>query len=341
MRRRVEHMNQVGRAVNCNLETKLPNLRRVDVAASSPENDALIAFYVGAAKSKATQRAYASDLREFLATGGRIPASSDEIVRYLAVSSDLALSTLKRRLAALADAHATAGHPDPTKAPLVRTVLRGIARVHGAHVLSPLPLQSLDLVRTITAIPTDLAGFRDKAVLLVGFASALRRSELVGLDVDAINLTFNPARISIRQSKTDPFGQGQLVPLPRLNGSLCPVEALCAWMSAAKIERGPVFRSITRWGGVGDAALSAASVTLIVRKRALRAGVPLERLSAHSLRSGFAVSAVAAGMALPLIQGVTRHKTLGGVAAYVKMAGPPNATSMRALIYGEPRVEQT
>lgn len=290
-----------------------------------------VAYYLEAAQSAATRTAYASDVREYLSLGGCLPATMADVAEYLAFSGHLSLATLKRRLAALADVHASAGLADPTKSPVIRKLLRGIARVHGAASVSAAPLRADDLARVVAAIPSDLGGLRDKALLLVGFACALRRSELVALHVNDVSLIDGRSTLVVRRSKSDQFGQGRQLALPQLNGPLCPVAALKGWLTAARIESGAVFRAINRWKQVGTAALSSATVRDLIRLRAKKAGIACDGLSAHSLRSGFAVSALDAGMSLPAVQAVTRHQTLGGVAAYVRSVVPASMAGMPVL----------
>lgn len=288
----------------------------------------LVGYYLAASQSQATRRAYAFDFSEFLAAGGVFPATPADIARYLASSGHLAASTLKRRLASLADAHISGGHPDPTKDPLIRKLLKGIARVHGAASSSATPLRSDALHRIVAAIPSDLPGLRDKALLLVAFACALRRSELVALTLADISLQEGGSELIIRRSKTDPFGQGRRLALPELRSSLCPVAALRSWLAASGIEAGPLFRAIDRWRHVGVTALSSSAVGAVVRSRARNAGLAIDGVSAHSLRSGFAVCALDAGMSLPAVQLVTRHKTLQGVAAYVRAVTPASMAGL-------------
>lgn len=243
-------------------------------------------------------------------------------------SAHRSLATLKRRLAALADLHVSLGHTDPTKSPLIRKLLRGIARVHGAPSISAAPLRSVDIARIVGSIPNNLVGLRDKAILLVGFACAMRRSELVGLNVDDIGVAGGRTTLFLRRSKTDPSGHGRHLELPLLENSLCPVTALNGWLVAAQIESGPIFRPINRWRKIGATALSSSTVNGVVQQRARACGLPVNGLSAHSLRSGFAVSALDAGMSLPAVQSVTRHKTLSGVASYVSTVAPASMAGM-------------
>ena len=303
-----------------------------DVCNRLHDLDARIAYYIGAARAPATHRAYAADIAAFLAWGGAIPTTPQAVAAYLASSEDLAVSTLRRRLAALADAHQTGGHPDPTKHPLVHKVFRGIRRVRGGEVFGSDPLDVSMLSGIIGAIPDNLPGKRDRALLLVGFFCALRRSELVSLCVKDLHSSVDGWTVNIRRSKTDQNAAGQKVPLPSLSGPLCPIAALTSWLTFADITDGPVFRSIDRQSNVTSKRLAPQLIGGILRERAAAAGLATKHLSAHSLRSGFAVSAVRAGMSLPLIQAVTRDTTLDGLAPYVRTSGPPTNLQMSGLI---------
>jgi len=294
--------------------------------------DDRIAYYLQASRASATQRAYATDIAAFVSWGGAIPAEPQTVAAYLASSDNLAVSTLRRRLAAIADAHQTCGHHDPTKHPLVRKVLRGIRRVRGVDAQPPEPLDGAMLAHLIATIPEDLFGIRDRALLLVGFFCALRRSELVGLTAEDLQPSPAGWMVTIRRSKTDQYAAGHWVALPTLSGPMCPVSAVRTWLDAAGITTGPIFRAIDTAGRIQSTALPAQSVGIVLRQRAAVAGIGANRLSAHSLRSGFAVSAVRAGVSLPLIQAVTRHATLAGLEPYVRAAGAPTPAQMARLI---------
>ena len=127
-----------------------------------------VAFYADAARSLATRRAYAADMTAFSAWGGQVPASPELVASYLAASDTLAASTLRRRLAAIADAHQAAGHSDPTKHSLVRKVFRGICRIHGLRADAATPLDADMLARIVAALPHDVTAIRDRALLLLG-----------------------------------------------------------------------------------------------------------------------------------------------------------------------------
>ena len=176
--------------------------------------------------------------------GGQLPASPETVAAYLAAFDTLAASTLRRRLAAIADAHQAAGHPDPTKHPLVRKVFRGIRRVHGARVGAATPLDIDMLTRIIAALPEGITAVRDRALLLVGFFCALRRSELVALRIEDLDQRPDGWTITIQRSKTDPYSHGQHVSLPAIRGLLCPTAAIADWLAVSAIAEGPIFRTI-------------------------------------------------------------------------------------------------
>jgi len=233
--------------------------------------------------------------------------------------------TVGRRAAAIAAAHRAQDHPNPCDSGAVTAVMTGIRRQHGTRPLRravPLDLDPLDrLIAPIDA--STLAGLRDRALLLLGFAAALRRSELVALDVE--HLDFNPARglsVLIAGSKTDQERAGARVAVPyaRAGNDRCPVRALRAWLDAAGIHRGPVFLRMRRGDRLGERRLSDQSVALIVKHRAQAAGLPPALLSGHSLRSGYATAAAGAGIEERKIANVTRHKDLPVLRGYIRSA---------------------
>ncbi len=144
-------------------------------------------------------------------------------------------------MAAIAAAHAAAGYDSPAAAPGVRTLMAGIRRVKGtAPATQKKPLLVAELERVVTALPENLLGARDAALLLVGFAGAFRRSELVGLNWEDIEAAPEGLVVTIRRSKTDPEGRGRRIAIP-YGRRLCPVRALAAWRELAGAESGPVF----------------------------------------------------------------------------------------------------
>jgi site-specific recombinase XerD len=165
----------------------------------------------------------------------------------------------------------------------------------------------------------DLAGKRDRALLLLGFALAARRSELVALDVGDLEECPEGLRVTIRRSKTDQEGAGAVVAVCR--GSItCPVAAVKDWLTAAGISEGPVFRPVGKGGRLRPERLSPQKVALIVKAYAARLGLDADAFSGHSLRSGFLTSAAARGASLFKMMDVSRHKSVDTLRGYVRDA---------------------
>jgi integrase len=167
--------------------------------------------------------------------------------------------------------------------------------------------------------PLTLVGRRDRALVLLGFAGALRRSELVALNVVDIETTEKGLLVRISRSKTDQEAEGAIVAIPR-GETDCPAEAVQTWLKAARINEGPVFRSISRSDKVSAIRLSDRAVTSIVKRHAQRVGLDAKKFSAHSLRSGFLTSAAANGASIFKMMEVSRHKSIDTLRSYVRDA---------------------
>ena len=164
-----------------------------------------------------------------------------------------------------------------------------------------------------------LATIRDRALLLIGFAGAFRRSELVGLNADDIEETPEGLRITVRSSKTDQEGHGHVIAIPR--GMIaCPVAALRDWLEAAAVTEGPVFRPIAKGGRIQPTRLTDRSVADIVKAHARRAGLDPKQFAGHSLRSGFLTSAAARGASIFKMGDQSRHKSMDTLRGYVRDA---------------------
>ncbi|HME19745.1 MAG TPA: ATP-binding protein, partial [Acetobacteraceae bacterium] len=166
---------------------------------------------------------------------------------------------------------------------------------------------------------------RDRALLLFGFAGALRRSELVALHVEDVGVVADGLRLRIARSKTDPTGQGAEIGLPRgKHAETCPARAFEAWQAVARRKAGPLFRRVSSAGRIGEAALHPDAVRRILAQRARMAGIELdgaERLSAHALRVGFITEAYGKGVRDEDIMRHTRHRDLRTMRGYVQRAG--------------------
>jgi integrase len=174
--------------------------------------------------------------------------------------------------------------------------MRGVRREHGTAQRQATPLLSEDLFVVLGAMSDRLKDLRDRALLLIGFAGGLRRSELAAIDLVDFEQVREGIILSIRRSKTDQEGVGRKIGIPSGRTIHCPVKALENWLSAARVEDGPVFRPVDRHGRVSASRLSGEAVSLILRDRMAAAGFGATEYSGHSLRAGFATSATRAGV---------------------------------------------
>jgi integrase len=261
------------------------------------------------------------------------------------------VSTQRRRLSAIKEMQRQGGfHLDTTSATF-RDVWKGIRRAHGQPPVKKAALMTPLLRRALATLPDNLAGIRDRALLLLGFAGALRRNELAGVEASArpragwIEETGEGLVIHLASSKGDQEGEGQVVGVPfGSHPETCPVRALRSWLKASQITEGPIFRQINRHGRVGDASLCDHSVAFII-KRAIVAGqigvgatedeaaVTARRFAGHSLRSGLATSAAANDTPGHLIQRQLRHKKFDTTVGYIQEAEllKKNAAAMVGL----------
>lgn len=233
---------------------------------------AAVERYLGARRAPATKRAYAACFRAFLQWSdtnavGALPVEPRDLAVFLAELADrgYAVSTLRRYSAAIGEAHASRGLADPGTDPLIRDLLGGVARSKGVLVVPKAALSPRELRGMVLALADTPIGVRDRAILLIGFAAALRRSEIAALEIEDIEFTEDGLELTVRRSKADQRGAGQTVFVPK-GRELCPVEALKSWLEIADIDRGPIFRRISRGGRVLDPALSAQGIATAVKR---------------------------------------------------------------------------
>jgi integrase len=166
-----------------------------------------------------------------------------------------------------------------------------------------------------------LIGVRDRALLVIGFAGAFRRSELVALDVGDMAETADGLVVTIRRSKTDQEGEGASVGLPYgSDPATCPVRALRSWLDAAGITAGAIFRPVNRWGEMGDRRLTGRAVADVVKRTAAAAGMNAAVYSGHSLRAGLITSAAEADVLERDIMRHSRHKSVPVMRRYIRGA---------------------
>jgi integrase len=281
--------------------------------------------YLDLSKSENTKRAYRADWADFASWCEKyrlcsLPATPDAVAYYLADRSQvLKVSTLQRRLATITEAHRAAGHESPNRAAQVRLVWAGIRREKGVAQAHKKPVLTKHIREMVDNLPDGLLGVRDRALILLGFAGAMRRSELVGLDVSDVSLGEEGLVVVIRMSKTDQVREGRKVGIPfGGNPDTCPVRAVLAWIEDADIEDGPLFRSVNKHGHVMDARLSDRAVANVVQRSLRAAGKSSRGFAAHSLRAGLATQAAMNGVSERAIQDQTGHKSLMVMRRYIR-----------------------
>jgi len=274
--------------------------------------------YLRSAISDNTSRAYKTDLEHFQAWGGTIPSTPEMIAAYLAAHADsLSMATLTRRLAAISKKHKVHGFQSSTSAELVRLTMRGIKRQHGKPQAQAAPLCRDDLILVLNAIPDDLRGCRDKAVLLIGFCAALRRSELCRIRHEDLQFTAEGLILTLPRSKTDQTGEGRKIGIPHGRGKVCPVQTLKDWLAQSGVTEGYIFRAVDG-GKVTASHLSDRSICNIVKSRVGLVGLNAALYSSHSLRSGLATSAAQQGYSSWEIRRQTGHKSDSMLARYIR-----------------------
>ena len=294
--------------------------------------------YLDAAERENTRRSYRGAVRHFeIEWGGFLPATADSLDRYLAHYADsLAINTLRQRLAALSQWHIDQGFPDPTKSAIVRKVFKGIRTLHPSQEKRARPLQ-LEQIRHVvgwldTAIAdaitaSDLARQlrhqRNKALLLLGFWRGFRGDELTSLRVEHVDaLAGEGMRCFLPLTKGDRQARGTTFRAPAL-ASLCPVEAYLDWIGLARLSEGPVFRSIDRWGHIGETGLHINSLVPLLRSMFDAASVPFaEEYSGHSLRRGFANWATSSGWDLKTLMEYVGWRDVHSAMRYVDAVDP-------------------
>lgn len=286
-----------------------------------------------ASKAANTVRAYQADWRRWQAWCDQhaqvaLPAHPDTVAAYLADQAGLLkVSTLRRHLATISKAHQVAGLVSPCSAVAVQDTLAGLRRTLGTARDEAPGLLKDGLRSVVAGCGDDLAGLRDRALLLVGWCAALRRSEVAGLRWGDLAPDPDGLWLTLVRSKTDQDGAGRLVGVPRVDDlQLCPVAALHAWQTAlgalgAHLVAGgaPVFPQVTRWGQPG-AALSGHAVALVIQRRAAAAGLPI-RYRGHSLRKGLVQAAKLAGVDDSAVMATTGHKSVTMLRQYQATAG--------------------
>ncbi|MFZ4962952.1 site-specific integrase [Pseudomonas gingeri] len=289
--------------------------------------------YLHAATRDNTRRSYRAAIEHFeVSWGGFLPATGDSVARYLVAHAGLlSINTLKLRLSALAQWHDSQGFADPTKAPVVRKVFKGIRALHPVQEKQAAPLQLQHLEQVIASLegeaqaalaqqdrPRLLRARRDAALILLGFWRGFRSDELCRLEIEHVLAQSGTGiTLYLPRSKSDRDNLGRTYQTPALQ-RLCPVQAYIEWINCAALVRGPVFRGIDRWGNLGEEGLHANSVIPLLRQALERAGIAAEHYTSHSLRRGFATWAHRSGWDLKSLMSYVGWKDLKSAMRYVE-----------------------
>ena len=301
------------------------------------------AQYRRASRSENTRRAYRAGVARFTewcAANGRsaLPASPETVAAFLAAEAraDLAINTLRLRHAAIRYLHLLAGCPSPTAAAVVSTTFAGIKRAHRRPLGKKTALVVDRLRAALQAIPETLPGLRDRALLLVGFAAAMRPSEIARLTFEHTTHHTDGIELFLPWRKNDQDARGTRLWLPQGRTDLCPVTALEAWLAAAAITEGPLFRRIWRLPPprvprgtrrnpvadryrIGTSPIDTDSIALIVKNWTGLAGFDAAGFAGHSLRRGAISSGVAQGVHIARLKQFSGHASLKSLEEYVEL----------------------
>lgn len=296
-------------AINCTLPSEPLQLIALKESVSK---------YIHAALADSTRKGYQTDLAHFISWGGSVPANPEVVSQYLVAHAELlSPATLSRRVVSISRAHTSRKIDSPTKSDLVKTTLRGIKRTVSTKQRQVEPVLKNNLLDMVDRLD-GVKGIRDRAILLVGFSGAFRRSELVGLQYSDITFVEQGLIVHLRKSKTDQEGEGRKIGIPFARGSVCPVLAIRDWLELSKITDGAIFRPVTRYGRIENTTLSTQAVAIIVKERAKAIGLDANKFSGHSLRAGLVTSAAQAGVSSWKIRQQTGHKSDAMLNRYIR-----------------------
>ena len=282
-------------------------------------------------KANNTLRAYKSDFNDFGAFCAKhgfssMPTEPKVVSFYLThLSANSKISTLRRRLVSIGVVHKFKGHYLDTKHPVIIENLMGIKRKKGSIQIGKKPILINHLKQIMNVIDEQkiekIKKLRNRTLILIGFGGGFRRTELISIDHEDIDLVEEGVKITLRRSKTDQFGEGLVKGLPYFtNEKYCPVTSLKNWLNLSKIKTGPIFRRFAKGSILTSHRLTDQSVALIIKDCLKLAGIENQNFSGHSLRSGFATVAADSGADERSIMAMTGHKTTQMVRRYIRDA---------------------
>ena len=309
--------------------------------------------YIDDSKANNTRKAYDRDWKSFIkfckyTKSQYLPADYPTVSKYLvycAKIQKLKVSTIERRLASIMFKHRESLHSIDRKHKLIKNVVEGIKRNYGTKQNSSQALLIEDLKRIIDKIDEDeknsenknisvARNYRDKSLILIGFLGGFRRSELINLSYEDIEMDLEGLKILIKKSKTDQRGTGSHtkgILKSSVGPKYCPVFNYKKWINISGISSGKIFRQIDRSNKILD-KLSDKAVALILKWRAEKAGINNDKLAGHSMRSGIVTSLAKEGVNENEIKKITGHRSSQMVQRYIQNAEVfDNATKLLDL----------
>lgn len=289
-------------------------------------------YYESLSRSKNTNEAYSTDWKSFVTWCNErhlifLPADPRTVRKYITYLADIprSVSTIARSMTAISQAHKLTEQPTPTTSPVVTEVWRGIKRELGTSPRRAKPILYSDLKKIIDGIRPTFLGRRDAAILMTGWAGALRRSEITSLNREDIEFVSEGMVLTITRSKTDQNSEGYKIGIPfATDEKYCPTCRLKSWIKLAAIISGPIFFQI----GIGGkkfihnvsnpSRLSHRMINVIIKRRMSDVGYDTAGYSGHSLRAGFVTTAASLNIPEYLIQIHTRHRTSKSLRGYIR-----------------------
>jgi integrase len=276
-------------------------------------------YYIEQSTSENSKKAFKDDMTHFTNWGGSVPTDARTLIHYLTDHAEiLSVATLYRRLASINKAHRMMKHPSPTKAEAVKLTMRGIMREHGRAQRRMKPLTKDDLIAIFSHMGNTTKDKRDRALLIIGFCAALRKSELVAINCTDLEFVKEGLRITLPKSKTDQMGRGREIAIPYGRGRICAVKILQEWLETSGITEGKIFRSVDKGGTIHGDGLSDRSVSNIIKSHVKKLGYDPDKYSGHSLRAGLVTSAAEQGVSSWIIKRQTGHKSDAMLERYIR-----------------------
>jgi integrase len=294
--------------------------------------------------TKATYRKAWAAYQDFCTQHRYEPSDTGAAVHYLTQLADggYKVATIELHKSAISFMHGgRTGAPNPALSPEVRTLMQGIGRKRaktGETAEQARPILLSELRQMVNASPVTLGGLRDRAIVLIGWFAALRRSEIAALNVQSLALRDDALVVALGATKTDQAGEGYKLTLPVLKDkTIDPSQAVRDWLKAAGLETGPLFVRVDKWGHAGRTRINDRHIDTTVKRLADLAKLSAQpsdyrRISGHSLRAGFATEAARRGMAAYRIKQITRHKSDAVLNRYIREGGGAMIETIREMV---------